>query len=98
NSIYTLATGAGHPVDITLPATSDARVLGAALLSVVLVGKGEATDLKTPLSGFAGLHMIPSDPAGINPAKTVVVIGNGSLPKDDYAGQSGLDLVSQLSA
>jgi hypothetical protein len=42
--------------------------------------------------------MIASDPQGIEPSQTVVVIGNGSLPKDDYAGQAGVDLVSQLSA
>ena len=52
-------------------------MLGAALLAYVLAGHGEATDLKTVLSGFSGLHMITSDPQGIEPAKTVVVIGNG---------------------
>jgi hypothetical protein len=98
DNIQTLATGPAHPPSLTLPETSDARVLGAALLALVLTGHGEATDLKTVLSGFSGLHMITSDPQGIEPAKTVVVIGNGSLPKDDYAGQAGLDLVSQLSA
>jgi Copper transport outer membrane protein, MctB len=96
DSIQTLATGPAHPLGVTLPPTSDARVLGAALLAYVLVGHGEATDLKTVLSGFAGLHMISSDPAGIEPAHTVVVIGNGSLPKNTYAGDGNLDLVSQL--
>jgi hypothetical protein len=99
DSIQTLATGAGHPVDVTLPEnTSDARVLGAFLLAFVLTGHGESTDLKTVLGGFSGLHMITSDPQGIEPAKSIVVIGNGSLPKDNYAGEADLDLVAQLSA
>jgi hypothetical protein len=98
DSIQTLATGPSHPPGLTLPETSDARVLGAALLALVLTGHGEATDLKAVLTGFSGLHMITSDPQGIEPAKTVVVIGNGSLPKNTYAGEAGLDLVAQLSA
>lgn len=98
DSINTLATGPAHPLGVTLPPTSDARVLGAALLAYVLVGHGESTDLKTVLSGFSGLHMITSDPAGIEPSKTVVVIGNGSQPKDTYAGDAELDVVSQLIA
>jgi hypothetical protein len=98
DSILSLATGPAHPLDISLPEnTSDARVIGGALLAFVLTGHGEATDLKTVLSGFSGLHMISSDPQGIEPAHTVVVIGNGSLPKDNYAGEADLDLVAQLS-
>jgi copper transport outer membrane protein MctB len=99
DSIQSLATGPSHPLGLTLPEnTSDARVLGAALLAFVLTGHGESTDLKTVLTGFSGLHMISSDPQGIEPAQTVVVIGNGSLPKNAYAGEAGLDLVAQLSA
>lgn len=98
DSINTLATGPAHPLGITLPPVSDARILGAALLAYVLVGHGESTDLKTVLSGFSGLHMITSDPQGIEASKTVVVIGNGSQPKDIYAGDAELDIVSQLTA
>jgi hypothetical protein len=98
DSIISLATGSAHPINATLPTSSDARVIGAALLSYVLVGHGEATDLKTVLSSFSGLHMISSDPQGIEPAKTIVLIGNGSLPKNVYAGQAELDLVTQLTA
>lgn len=97
SSLVSLATGGSHPPNLTLPQTSDPGQLGAALLAFVLVGKGQATDLKSVLSGLSGLHMITSDPAGIEPAKTVVVIGNGSQPKADYAGQSELDLVTALS-
>ena len=98
SSINTLATGPSHPIELTLPETSDARQLGAALLAYVLVGKGQPTDLKTVLSGFSALHMINSDPKGIEPAKTVVVIGNGTLAKGSYAGQAELDLVNTLQA
>lgn len=98
DSINTLATGPAHPLGLTLPPVSDARVLGAALLAFVLVGHGESTDLKTVLSGFSGLHMITSDPQGIEASKTVVVIGNGSNPKDAYAGEAELDVVSQLTS
>jgi hypothetical protein len=97
--VLSLATGSSRPMDITLPEnTSDSRVLAAAMLSFVLTGRGEASDLKTVLTGFSGLHMISSDPSGIEPAKNIVVIGNGANAKDDYAGQAELDLVSQLSA
>lgn len=92
-----LATGSSRPMDITLPTTSDARVLQAAMLGIVLTGNGQPSDLKTVLSGFAGLHMISSDPSGIEPAKNVVVLGSGAQPHNDYAGGAELDLVTQLS-
>lgn len=98
NSVMSLATGPSRPMDITLPETSDARVLQAALLAFVLTGNGQASDLKTVLSGFAGLHMISSDPSGIEAAKTVVVLGTGAFAKNDYAGGAESDLVSQLAA
>jgi hypothetical protein len=97
DSIINLATGPAHSSDLTLPETSDARVIGGALLAFVLTGHGQPTDLKTVLSGFSGLHMITSDPQGIEPAKMVVMLGNGSLPKNPYAGEAGLDLVIRLT-
>lgn len=98
DSIIQLATGPAHSPDLSLPETSDARMIGGAMLAFVLTGHGQPTDLKTVLSGFSGLHMISSDPQGIEPAKTVVVLGNGSLPKNSYAGQAGVDVVTQLTA
>lgn len=95
-SLRTLATGAAHPVSLTLPPTDDDRVVGAALLAYVAVGNGQVTDLKTVLSGLSGLHMITSDPAAIEAAKNVVVVGNGSHPNGSYAGAAELDLVTQL--
>lgn len=96
SNIISLATGSAHPIAWTGPETSDARQLGASLLAFVLLGKGQPTDLKTVLSGFSQLHMITSDPQGIEPAKVVVVIGNGTLAKGSYAGQAELDLVNAL--
>jgi hypothetical protein len=98
DSVLSLATGSSRPMDITLPEnTSDSRVLQAAMLAFVLTGNGQASDLKTVLSGFAGLHMISSDPSGIEPATTIVVLGAGAFPKNDYAGGAELDLVSALA-
>jgi hypothetical protein len=97
DSIYALATGDSHPMSITLPQTSDNRVLAAALLTYVLAGKGEATDLKSVLSSFAQLHMISSDPQGVEPAKNVVVIASGAIPSSNYASEAQLDVVSQFA-
>jgi hypothetical protein len=96
SNIISLATGSAHPIAWTGPETSDARLLGASLLAFILLGKGQPTDLKTVLSGFSALHMITSDPKGVESAKTVVVVGNGTLAKGSYAGQAELDLVSAL--
>jgi hypothetical protein len=97
SNINSLATSS-QPIGSHLPETSDARQLGAALLAFVLLGKGEPTDLKTILSGFSALHMITSDPQGLEPAKTVVVIGSGTLAKGSYSGPAELDLVTALQA
>lgn len=98
-SISALATNtSARPLGLSLPVTSDARQLGAALLSYVLLGKGQPTDLPQVLSGFSALHMITSDPKGIEPATNVVVVANGSLPKGGYAGEAELDLVSALQS
>jgi hypothetical protein len=96
-SIDSFATSV-HPVDLTLPETSDPGQLGGALLAHVLLGKGQESDLKSVLSGFSALHMISSDPKGVEPATMVVVIGNGTLPAGSYAGQVELDLVAALQS
>lgn len=97
SSIVALATGEAYPIDLpALPVTNDAGQLGGALLAPVLVGKGQPTDLVQVLSGFAEIHMISVDPKSVEPAKNVVVIGSGSLPKDDYGGNVELDLIKAL--
>jgi hypothetical protein len=91
------ATGPAHPLGLQLPATGDPARVAATLLAYVLAGKGSATDVKTVLTGLAGLHVLASDPAAVQPAKTVLVTTSGSLPKDVYAGQAQLDLVAALA-
>lgn len=90
------ATGPAHPLGLQLPESGDAARIAGALLAYVLSGKGNATDVKTVLTGLAGLHMITSDPSAVRSAHTVLVAASGSLPKDVYAGQAELDLVASL--
>jgi hypothetical protein len=96
SSINSFVTSGVQPTGLTdLPATADARLLAAKLLSFVLVGKGAPTDLTTILSGFEGLHMTTSGSASVAPAANVVVVGTGSAP-DSYSGTAELDLVQAL--
>lgn len=95
NDITSLATGAIHPIGLTLPETSDAGQLGGALLAFVLLGKGQATDLSQVLSGFAELRMV-SVSGTIRPSRTVVIVGTGALPDGNYGAQAELSLVSAM--
>jgi hypothetical protein len=92
------ATGPAHPLGLQLPETGDPARVAATLLAYVLAGKGKPTDVKAVLSGLAGLHMLASDPAAVQPAKTVLVVASGSLPKKVYAGQAQLDLIAALAS
>ncbi len=95
SDITALATGAVHPYALTLPSTSDAGVLGAALLSFVLLGKGQPTDLAQVIGGFAELHMVTVS-GSIAASTTVVVIGTGTFARGDSRGTAEFDLVSAL--
>jgi hypothetical protein len=95
--IDSLATGPAHPAGLSLPTTSDAGQLGAALLAYVLLGQGQSTDLAQVLGGFAALHMVSSNGQNVTPATTVVVLGNGGLKPNDYAAGAELALVSALA-
>ncbi|WP_375498980.1 copper transporter [uncultured Jatrophihabitans sp.] len=95
NAIVTLAT-TNHPIDITLPETSDPAQLSAALLGFVLVGKGQPSDLTQVLGGFSQLHMVDAD-AGLKASTDVVVIAKGSMAKDSYAQSSELAFVNELA-
>ncbi|MDT4926465.1 MAG: hypothetical protein QOG01_4178 [Pseudonocardiales bacterium] len=97
SGITSLATGPAHPIGLTLPETSDAGQLGGALLAYVLLGKGQQTDLTQVLGGFSELHMISLDGSTITPTTSVVVIGHGSLPANDYGGSAELSLVAALA-
>jgi hypothetical protein len=92
------ATGPAHPLGLQLPESGDPARVAATLLAYVLSGKGKPTDVKTVLTGLAGLHVLASDPSAVRPARTVLVAASGSLPKDVYAGQAQLDLVAALAS
>jgi copper transport outer membrane protein MctB len=94
--INSLATGASHPIGLTLPETPNADELGGALLAYVLLGHGERTDLTQVMSGFSELHMLTLD-GQITPSTTVVVLGHGAMSTKDYAGTAELSLVTALA-
>ena len=97
NAIVSLATtSATRPVDITLPETSDASQLSAALLGFVLVGKGQPSDLTQVLGGFSQLHMVNAE-AGLKASTDVVVVAKGALGKNNYGQSSELAFVSALA-
>ena len=93
--ISALATGPVHPIGLTLPETSDAGRLGGALLAFVLLGKGQATDMRQVLGGFSELHML-SESSSVAPSKTVIVVGTGPLPANGYAATTELAFVTAL--
>jgi hypothetical protein len=95
--INSLATGPVHPIAWTAPETSDSGKLGGSLLAFVLLGKGQHTDLTQVLGGFSELHMISLDGGSVTPSTTVVVIGHGSLPANNYGGSAELSLVDALA-
>jgi Copper transport outer membrane protein, MctB len=98
SDLTALATGNAHPVGMTLPNTDDAGVLGGYLLSWVLLGKGESTDIRSVLTGLAGLHMLKVESSGdVAPANLVVVVANGTIAAGDAVGKAQLALVSQLA-
>ncbi|MFN2560880.1 MAG: copper transporter [Jatrophihabitans sp.] len=96
--INSLATGALHPIGLTLPETPNADELGGALLAYVLLGHGERTDLTQVISGFSELHMLTLEGQGITPSTTVVVLGHGAMSTKDYAGTAELSLVTALAS
>jgi hypothetical protein len=97
SGINSLATGPSHPIGLTLPETSDAGQLGGALLSYVLLGKGQATDVTQVLGAFSALHMITLDNSTITPSTLVIVIGHGSKSAKDYGIRAEVSLVAALA-
>jgi Protein of unknown function (DUF3186). len=95
--IISLATGSAHPTGWNAPPTSDAGKLGGSLLSYVLLGKGQATDLTQVLGGFVQLHMIDLNGANVTPSTLVVVLAHGNLANQQYAGSAEMSLVSALA-
>ena len=80
-----------------LPNTDDAGVLGGYLLSWVLLGKGQPTDVRSVLTALAGLHMLKVESSGdVAPADLVMIVANGTIPAGSAAGKSQLALVTQF--
>lgn len=95
--ITSLATRGVQPIGLSYPNTDDAGAIGGALLSYVLLGKGQATDLKQVIAGFVELTMIKVEGGdNVQPAGCVVVVAGGALPADNTGGRMQLDLVSEL--
>jgi hypothetical protein len=92
--INSLATGPSHPIGLTLPETSDSGQLGGALLSYVLLGKGQKTQV---LGGFSALHMVSVDGRTITPSSLIVVLAHGTLKAKDYGSNTELALVTALT-
>ncbi len=92
--MVSLATGPAHPSGWTAPETNDAAQLGGGLLAYILLGLGSQTDLTQVFGAFAELHMVETDGQTLTPAKTVIVLGHGTMTASDYAGQAELALVA----
>ena len=85
-----------HPTGLTLPEVSDPGQLGGALLSYVLLGRGQATDLNQVLGAFSELHMVSVAGRNVTPSTTVVVVGTGAMPAGDYSAAMELSFVTAL--
>lgn len=96
SDITSLATSSVHPQGLTLPEVSDPGQLGGALLSYVLLGRGQPTDLEQVMGAFSELHMVSVPGGKLTPSTTVVVVGTGSLRAGDYAASVELSLVTAL--
>jgi Copper transport outer membrane protein, MctB len=94
----TSLTVSTHPLGLVLPNTDDSGALGGALLSFVLVGKGQPTDMQQVLAGFASLHMVKVESAdNVQPAKLVVLVTSGGLRPGDAGGKTQLALITELA-
>jgi hypothetical protein len=86
-----------QPIGLQYPATQDAGTLGGKLLSYVLSGQGQQSDISTTLAALSAAQMLKvvgSD--SVRPTKMIVVIGTGSLAVNDAGGLTQLQLVTQL--
>jgi hypothetical protein len=96
-AIVKYATSLQTPVGLTYPNTDQPGPIGGALLAYVLLGKAQPDVLNQVMSGFSTMHMLaPEHSDNVTPSPNVVVVTNGSLPKDDARGQTELALITQL--
>jgi hypothetical protein len=97
SAMLKFATGGVHPIGLNYPNTDQAGVLGGALLSYVLLGKGQPSDLTQVIAGFAQMHMLKLEGGdSITPSPNVLIVADGTLPAGDARGQTELALITQL--
>jgi hypothetical protein len=86
-----------QPIGLTLPVTQDAGTLSGALLSYVLSGEGEQSDVTQTLAAFSTAQMLKVEGSDkVTPTKMIVVVSSGTLPSNDPGGSTQLQLVTQL--
>jgi len=96
-AIVKYATSLQTPVGLTFPNTDQPGPIGGALLAYVLLGKAQPEVLNQVMSGFSTMHMLaPEHSDNVTPSPNVIVVTNGSLPRDDARGQTELALITQL--
>jgi hypothetical protein len=92
------ATGDSLPAGFQLPVSDDAGLLGASLVSYLLVGRDGGTarpqpkDVAQVLGGLAGLHMLRVDGDDVAPADCAVLITAGQ-----YTGAAAADRLRALT-
>jgi hypothetical protein len=82
--LTSFVTSGGQPAGFQLPETDDAAVLGAALLSYVLVRRSadgvEPALVSQVLAGFASLQMLRVEGEQVTPADYAVVVTSATAP------------------
>ncbi|SDJ24192.1 Copper transport outer membrane protein, MctB [Frankineae bacterium MT45] len=97
NDLQALVTSGIQPTGATLPPSADPGVVSGALLSYVLLGKGQATDLQQVLTGYASLHMLRDESSTtVAPSQLIAVVASGNLAGQNDVAQTQLDLIDQL--
>jgi hypothetical protein len=98
--LKSFVTGGGQPAGFQLPESDDAGVLGAALLSYVLVhraGKGaDPAAISQVLSGFGTLQLMRVEGEQVTPADYAVVISSAPVRGGAGAGRALCQLVGAL--
>ena len=82
------ATGDGLPAGLRLPESDSAGVLGAAVLSQVLIGRTAPKDVTQVLAGLAGLQLLRQD-GDVTAAEQAVLLTTGQQGGDTADSRLG---------
>jgi hypothetical protein len=85
-----------QPINETLPLTQNAPTLVGALLSFVLSGTGQQSDIEQALAALTSDQMLKVESTDVTPSRMIVVVASGTLPANDPGGSAELQLVTQL--